>query len=70
MRGQLREVWRKALPEHAPDAVDRVERLATTSLLGLALERALEGKRAAHARDRKALIETLTAMLQSERSEQ
>ena len=63
MRGQLREVWRKALPEHAPDSVDRVERLAITSLQGLALEQALEGKRAAHARDRKALIETLTALL-------
>jgi len=63
MRGQLREVWRKALPEYAPDSVNRAERLAITSLQGLALERALEGKRAAHARDRKALIETLTAML-------
>ena len=63
MRGQLRDVWRKAFPEHASDVVDRVERLATTSLLGLALERALEGKRTAHARERKALLETLTALL-------
>ena len=66
MRGQLREVWRKALPEHAPDSVDRVERLAITSLQGLAIEQALEGKRAAHARDRKALIEILTTLLHCE----
>ena len=56
----------KALPEHAPDSVDRVERLAITSLQGLAIEQALEGKRAAHARDRKALIEILTTLLHCE----
>lgn len=64
MRGQLREVWRKALPEYAAGAVDRAERLASTSLLGVAIGRALEGKRIAHARERKALLETLTALLQ------
>jgi AcrR family transcriptional regulator len=63
MRRQLRELWRKTLPEYAPTRVDRAERLATVSLRGMALERATGGTRRTHAGERKALVEALGALL-------
>ena len=63
MRGQLRETWRKALPAHDPLLVDRAERLTTVSLRGLALERAVEGNRSTHARERANLVDTLKTIL-------
>ena len=63
MRGRLREAWREALPECDPARVDRAERLATTALRGLALERDVEGARRAHAAEREALIAALSAVL-------
>ena len=65
MRRQLREVWRKTLPECDPVLVDRAERLAIVSLRGLALERAVEGDRSVHKRERGALVDVLTALLQN-----
>jgi len=66
MRGQLRELWRKTLPEYTPSRVDRAERLATVSLRGMALERAIGGARRAHARERRVLVEALEALLRDE----
>lgn len=63
IRRQLREMWRKALPECPAEQVDRAERLATLTLQGLAVERAAVGKRAAHGEDRESLIATLSALL-------
>ncbi len=63
MRSQLDDAWRKALPEFDPERVAKAERLATTSLRGLALERAVEGNRAAYAAEREAIIEALLPIL-------
>ena len=64
MRGQLQELWRKALPECSPARVDTAERLATIALRGLALERALEGGRAAQDEDRAVLVTTVLSVLE------
>jgi len=63
IRKQLREVWRKALPECETERVDRAERLATLTLQGLAVEYAVVGKRAAHRADRETLVTALAAVL-------
>ena len=60
-----REVWRKALPECEPALVDRAERLAIVSLRGFAIERAFEGDRSPHKLERAALVDVLSAILQS-----
>ncbi len=49
LRRRLRDVWRRALPEYPEDLVARAERLVTTSLRGLAVERAIDGPRRAQA---------------------
>lgn len=66
MRARLRDVWRRALPECSVERVDRVERLVTTSLRGLALERATDGRRREHATDRTALRDAAMTILEIE----
>lgn len=66
MRGRLRDVWRHALPECPAHLVDRAERLVTTNLRGLALERATDGRRRGHAADRDALKDAAIAILHIE----
>lgn len=63
LRARLQELWRKALADLPADRVDRAERLATITLRGLALERALEGGRAAHDADLEDLVESLSETL-------
>jgi AcrR family transcriptional regulator len=63
IRKQLRELWRKALPECETERVDRAERLATLTLQGLAVEHAVVGKRSAHRADRETLLSALAAVL-------
>jgi AcrR family transcriptional regulator len=63
MRRELRDAWRKALAECKPARVDRAQGLAITSLRGLALERAIDGRRPEHAIEREALIAVLVELL-------
>lgn len=63
MRAQLQELWRKTLPEFPAPRVDTAARIATTGLRGLALERALDGDRAAHRAERTALTRAVFAAL-------
>ena len=70
LRAQLRELWLETLPECEPELVERAERLATTHLRGLALERAFGGGRRAHDDERAALVETWTEHYFEQRQQQ
>ena len=63
IRSRLRELWRKTLPEFPAGRVDQAERLATLGLRGLALERAVVGRRGAHRADIESLQRAVGATL-------
>ncbi|MEM9174818.1 MAG: helix-turn-helix domain-containing protein, partial [Myxococcota bacterium] len=63
IRSRMTELWRKTLSDFPPDRVERAERLATLGLQGLSLERAVVGRRAAHATDVESLVAAVAATL-------
>jgi len=63
MRRKLQEAWISALPECDPRLVKDAERLATVSLRGLALERAVEPERTLEASMRHTIVTALLSIL-------